>query len=124
MENGYASQLMPFFAVILVIFLAYVSTKFISKKYTKLNSGTIIKVVERVSLGQDKMLVLVTVNNKAYFLGITDKSISKVCEFDDSEFILDADLAKQDFSSILAEGMKKYSIFNKQGKKNKNGCGK
>lgn len=122
--DEYTSQLMAFFMVILVIFLAYVGTKFISAKYTKLNSGKMIKVLERVSLGQDKMLILVTVNKKAYFLGITDKSVSKVCEFDDIEILGDADLANPNFSSILAEGIKKYSIFNKSENKNKNGCGK
>ena len=111
---------MPIFGVILVVILAYVGTKLLSKKYGKISSGKNIKVLERVSLGQDKLLVLVTVNKKAFLLGVTDKSFSTVTEFTEEEVVQAADNQKMDFSSLLSDSMKKYSPINLSSKKSKN----
>jgi len=133
-QDGFLYQLMPFFGVILVIFLAYVGTKYISVRYAKMSSGKHIKVLERAALGQDRSLVLVTVNGKAYVLGVTGKSIDVLSTFEENEIAEAADPEKRDFSFFLAESLKRCSFphipefhirnLNVLNKKNKNGCGK
>jgi len=107
-ENLFDSyQLMPFFGVLLVIFLAYVGTKFISAKYAKMSSGKNIKVLERIALGQDKSLVLISLNKKAYLLGVTGKDISIVCQLDENELATVSVDNQADFLSLLTDGIKK-----------------
>lgn len=56
-----------------VIFLAYLTTKFLSK--TKLNglNGKNIKIIERVNISTDKYLMIIELNNEFYFIS-SDKS--------------------------------------------------
>lgn len=105
--SGSFSYLMPFFGVLLVIFLAYVGTKFISARYAKMSSGKNIKVLERITLGQDKSLVLITLNKKAYLLGVTGKDISIVCQLEENELLAVSEEKEADFLSLLTEGLKK-----------------
>lgn len=105
--SGSLSYLMPFFGVLLVIFLAYVGTKFISTRYAKMSSGKNIKVLERIALGQDKSLVLITLNKKAYLLGVTGKDISIVCQLDEEELAAVGEEKQADFLSLLTDGLKK-----------------
>ncbi len=113
MQDGFLYPLMSFFGVILVIFLAYFGTKYISMHYAKMSSGRHIKVLERASLGQDKSLVLVTVHEKAYVLGVTGKGIQVVCEFDENEIIQETECPKKEFTSFLSESFKKHTLFNR-----------
>lgn len=107
MSDSFSYQLMPFFGVLLVIFLAYAGTKFISKRYAKMSSGKNVKVMERINLGQEKSLVLITINKKAYLLGVTGKDMSIVCELDESELATVPEENKADFLSLITDGLKK-----------------
>gem|GEM_PF-4775099 len=90
-----------------MIFLAYAGTKFISKRYAKMSSGKNVKVMERINLGQEKSLVLITINKKAYLLGVTGKDMSIVCELDESELATVPEENKADFLSLITDGLKK-----------------
>lgn len=109
--------------VLFIIFLAYIGTRYISKKYAKMSSGKIIRIIERVPLGQDKMLALVSIGEKSYLLGVTGKNISSLCEFTGDEAPLPEAPVKADFSSLLAENLKKYSFLPWPGKKDQDKFG-
>lgn len=111
MQGTFVSLLMPFIGVLFVILLAYLGTKYISQKYAKMSTGRHLRVIERVALGQDKSLVLLTVNKKAYLLGVTAKGINTVCEFAENDLPTDSGQQNQDFSKILRDSLKKYNIF-------------
>jgi flagellar biogenesis protein FliO len=68
LQNEGVLVFMQFLGVLFIIFLAYVGTKWISKKYSNISSGNQMKVLERISLGQDKSIVLV-LSEKRYLLG-------------------------------------------------------
>lgn len=121
MLDGVTSLMVPFVGMVFVIFLAYVGTKYISGRYAKMSSGRNMKVLERVALGQDKFLVLVAINKKAYLLGVTNTNISTVCEFNEEDIAADAALQKTDFPTLFADGLKKYSFLHMPSKSDENG---
>jgi flagellar biogenesis protein FliO len=88
--------------VVAIIFLAYWSTKWFSKKYNSISSGKHIRIIERCMISQDKLLVLAKVKDKVYFLSISAQNVETIDTFDSSEFPEVADNENQpDFSYIL-----------------------
>ena len=120
MNNEFVSLIGPLIGVLFVILLAYLGTRLIAQKYSKMNSGRYLKVIERVALGQDKALILLTVNQKVYLLGVTGKCINMVCEFEENELVEINNPSKQDFSALLGDSLKKYQIFHFPTKGDKN----
>ena len=120
MNNEFVSLIGPLIGVLFVILLAYLGTKFMAQKYSKMSTGRYLKVIERVALGQDKALVLLTVNQKAYLLGVTGKDINMLCEFEEQEFEEINNPFKQDFSALLGNCLKKYHVFHLPTKDDKN----
>ena len=121
MLDVFLSMIMPFLGVLLVLFLTYWGTKYISIRYARMSSGRHLKVLERTALGQDKFLALVSVNKRVYVLGVTGKAISTVCEFDENELPTEEPVPKTDFSAIFTESLQKYSLFQKFMKTEENG---
>ena len=61
---------------------AYYVTKYIAKRGFKASGNKNLKIVESVSLGIDKSLMLVKVGEQYLLLGSTQKSISMLAEID------------------------------------------
>lgn len=60
-----------------VLYLAYVASRYIGKKFTAANKSRYINIVERVSLGVDKQLVLIRVGSE-YYLFLSGKKDFKM----------------------------------------------
>jgi flagellar biogenesis protein FliO len=116
-------MIMPFLGVLLVLFLTYWGTKYISVRYARISSGRHMRVLERAALGQDKFLALVSINKKVYVLGVTGKTIATVCEFDENELPKEEPMPQTNFSAVFTESLQKYSLFQKFIKKEENGEG-
>jgi flagellar protein FliO/FliZ len=67
------------FAILLalgsILFLAYVTTKYIGKKSKKASRGNYIQVIETISLGMDKQLLLVKVAEQYVLISSSGKNI-------------------------------------------------
>lgn len=88
--------------VVAIIFLAYWSTKWFSKKYSSIRGGRHIKVVERCMVGQDKVLVLARVKGKVYFLAVSSQNTATVDTWGTEEFPeIEEDESPPDFLSVL-----------------------
>ncbi|MGI5891290.1 MAG: flagellar biosynthetic protein FliO [Bacillota bacterium] len=108
-DSVLSNLIMPFFGVILVIFLAYWGTKWLSKKYRRICSGKYMKIMERVALGQDKSLVLVEMSDKIYFLAVSAKGVEtiSVLAHDQVKELPVIERNQAEFSQILADMIKK-----------------
>ncbi|GEM_PF-3005300 len=115
MQSEYTSLFVPFIIVVLVIIFAYLGTRFISAKYTRMTSGKHLKIIERVSLGQDKSLLLVRIMTKTYLIGVSGSGINVVSEFIDGEFADDTTSGNPDFYSILTDNFKKMLFHTPSG---------
>lgn len=68
-----------------ILYLAYITTKFIGKRYSikgkKYNNLT---VIETAAVGPDRQLMIVKVAGKCLLLGATPQNISLICELDEN----------------------------------------
>ncbi|MEA5040828.1 MAG: flagellar biosynthetic protein FliO [Clostridiaceae bacterium] len=86
-DGGESAQmlLLPLLGVALVIFLAYIFTKWLAGKYSGNAAGRYVKVIERLSVGKDRELVLIELNGRAHLLGITGQGVTTICSFEAGE---------------------------------------
>lgn len=102
--------LLPLFAVIAVIFGAYLTTKFVAKKQNTFSSGNYIRVLERVVLGKDAYLAIAKVGEKAFLLSMTSQRVEMLCELDcDSLKPIKNEHRGTDFLSLLTSAFNRKS---------------
>ena len=107
------SALGSLIVVILVVVLAFVTSRWYAKKISGggfVGSGRHIKVVDRVALGQTAGLAIVEVGGKYYFVGISERKVELLCELDDyARFVgeMDDPAPSEPFSSVLRKFMDK-----------------
>lgn len=68
----------------IVIVLIYITLKFSGKHIGNMTNGRLIRVVERVQLGQNSYIAVVIIDNKAYVVSSSDKGINILKELDDN----------------------------------------
>lgn len=72
-----------------ILYLAYVSTKYIGKRYSLSGKGNgNLKILDSISLGKDSRLCIVKAGQKYLLLGITQHNISLVSELAEEELEL------------------------------------
>ncbi len=69
--------------IILVLFLTYYCTKWLSTKTSMVLKSKYMSITDKMMLGQNKFLAIAEINNKYYLLGITENSINILKELDD-----------------------------------------
>lgn len=69
-----------------ILYLAYVTTKFIGKRYSvNGKSYKNLKVLETIAVGPDRQLMIVKTAGKYLLLGATPQNISLITELDQSQ---------------------------------------
>ncbi len=115
---SFLTLLWTLICLILILFLAYFSVKLLAKKQRISGAGKLIKVLDQVSIGQDKVLVVVKVADKTMLIAMSSNTVTKVCELDNDyceKFILQNPVMP--FSEVLK------SAFNKTKNDDKNNKG-
>lgn len=75
-------------AFVIILFCAYIATKFIGKRMTIRSVGNKnINIIESVSLGQNKALLIVESAGKTFLLGMTQNKISLISELEGEKII-------------------------------------
>ncbi len=101
--NQGISLIMAFLGIVVVIFLALYTTRFIGKKYNFKNSKSKnIKLIETLTLGQDKCIIIVKATDKYLLLGVTSQNISVLQEINPENLDISLEQNSQpDFSDIF-----------------------
>lgn len=95
----------------LVLLLFWIMKKFNAR--VTLSDSRNMKILERINLGPDKMLLLVSVCGKCMVLGVTSNHTEKICELEQTEEELTRPSDDgnpsfgQSFKSILSDMMKR-----------------
>lgn len=95
----------------LIFFLFYALRKL--NKGISVKSGTKLRVLDRINLGRDGMLLVVSVCNKLMLLGVTAQKVDKLCDLDmtEEEYLNSSGLQSgeksADFKSVLFSMMGK-----------------
>ena len=96
---------LSFLGVLGLIFFLFYAIKKLNKGIS-VKSGAKLRVLDRINLGRDGMLLVVSVCNKLMLLGVTAQRVDKLCDLDMTEEYLNA-LTPQpgeksaDFKSVL-----------------------
>lgn len=95
------SWLLSLIGVIGLIFLLFYALKKLNKK-VNVTSGSKLRVLDRVSLGRDGMLLVISVTGKLMLIGVTPQRVEKLCDLEQSEEEYISGTQEQDFKSVLA----------------------
>jgi flagellar biogenesis protein FliO len=82
---GGGQWLLSLLSLILVVFLAYWTTRFLAGRYGNLPTRH-IKVAESLCLGSNRYLYLLLVNNHALLVGSTEQGLALIKEYDEPGF--------------------------------------
>ena len=61
--------------VVFVLLLAYWCSRLLGKNWMRSSSGKHIKIIEQLQIGPDKQLLLVKLQERVYFLGVSQAGI-------------------------------------------------
>lgn len=102
MGKEYFQMIMALIGVLALIFLMF----WLLKKFNvrvALSDSRNMKILERINLGPDKMLLLVSVCGKCMVLGVTSNHTEKICDLEETEEEL---LAKTSDNPTFSESFK------------------
>ena len=80
----YFQMIMALVGVLALVFVVFWLMKKLNKRIT-VSDGKNMKILERVNLGPDKMLLLVSVCGKCMVLGVTSQHAEKICDLEQTE---------------------------------------
>lgn len=75
--------LLYLFVLVLVLFLAYYTTKLVGRSAGGKQLGKSIRVLERTGVGRDSWLMIVEVQGKVLLLGLSPAGIQQITELED-----------------------------------------
>lgn len=80
----YFQMIMALIGVLALVFAIFWLMKKLNKRVS-LSDGKNMKILERINLGPDKMLILVSVCGKCMVLGVTSAHTEKICDLEQTE---------------------------------------
>ena len=72
-----------FVAVIVIIYLSYLASKYIGKGLGGRNSSRYMRLIDQITLGQDRHVAIMQVGGKYLLVGVTSGQISLISEVTD-----------------------------------------
>jgi len=69
----------------MIIFLIYITAKYGGTYLSKINNGRVIRVYERVPLGQNSFLTVVTIAGKPYVISNTQNEVKILLELKEED---------------------------------------
>ncbi|MBQ5318959.1 MAG: flagellar biosynthetic protein FliO [Oscillospiraceae bacterium] len=102
--------------VIGLLFLTFYAYKWLNKHRMSGGFGynnRSIKIVEYVSIAQDKQLMIVTVGSKKMLLGVTPNAVTKVCDLDDEDIAVCESESEGEESGFMNSLKKAFAERNK-----------
>lgn len=100
--------LLSFIGVLGLIFFLFYALKKLNKGIS-VKSGSRLRVLDRVNIGREGMLLIVSVCGRVMLLGVTAQKVDKLCDLDISEDEYLSMEQTPDFKSVLAS-----AFFKKQ----------
>lgn len=126
MGGSFAARLFTVFGTLiifaLILYLAYIASRYLGKRFSSVNrTGSNMKILESMPVGQDKILLIVKAGEKTMLLGSSKDHIEYICDLDESELVTDSVTQEHsgDFSQIFKKALsERLSSFKSGGNKN------
>lgn len=82
---------MPLFlalvAVVVVIYLSYLFSKYVAVGAAKINAAKYMKVIDRIALGQDKLIVILQIGEQYFMTSVTSQSVQILKELTSEDLV-------------------------------------
>lgn len=102
---GFLNTIAILFVFSAILFLAYVVSKYVGSKASKMMQGQNIRVVETISMGMDKQLHLVKVGDQFILLATSGKNITMLTEVKPDDI---GEVSIEKVESLGLDGFKQY----------------
>jgi len=83
--DGVLTLVVALAAVAAVLYLSYIFSRYLAAGAAKINRSKYVKIIDRVVLGQDRMMLIVMIGEKYYLVGSTSQSIQILTELEDKD---------------------------------------
>lgn len=108
-------------AFLIVIFLLFLTTKYLAYKSKKMLQGNYMHIVETLSLGVNNRLHLIKIDNEFFVISATGKSVEFLARVNINDYqeeeIKNPISEVIDFKSILKKNISGFGFVNKEDKK-------
>lgn len=110
--------IVTFVVAALIIYLSYVCSKYIGKSMSKGSSSRYMRLIDQITLGQDRHIAVVQVSGRYMLVGITAGQINVLAELQDDELFPlspesgDSEMKTPDFRAL----MEKLGNLSKKGR--------
>lgn len=95
--------MLALFAVVAVIYLSYVFSKYVALGASKMSGTKYMRVVDRMMLGQDKMMIIVQIGESYYLTGVTSQNVQIIKELSGDELIeMEAAVPSATFQQVMS----------------------
>lgn len=100
------SLILSLIGIILVLFLTYYSTKWLSTKTNLSMKSKYMNIIDKIMVGQNKFLAIAEIYHKYYLISIAENSINIIKELEDFKPLIDEESEIQ-FNKIFNKFLKK-----------------
>lgn len=95
-------------ALVFVLFLAYITIKWMGRRMSAQAGGRVIKIIDRVMIGQDKCLLVLSVGGQTMLVGMTGDAVTKLADLPDlTQQPADGIATPPEFYDVLSDAVKK-----------------
>ncbi len=103
---------MFFSLVIMIVFIAaiYYGSRWLKKRYSISPGNKLIKIIDRIMLGQDKSIVIADILNCKYIIGISGQQITLLKDLGEIELPELKPSGQEDFAAVFGEILKKQTL--------------
>lgn len=111
--------IVTFAVAALIIYLSYICSKYIGKNMNKSSSSRYMRLIDQITLGQDRHIAVVQVSGRYMLVGITAGQINVLTELQDDELFplspepVDSEMKVPDFKAMME---KLGNLTNKKGR--------
>lgn len=82
------SIIVTFAAAALIIYLSYLFSKYVGKTMNKSSSSRYMRLIDQITIGQDRNIVIMQAGDKYLLVGITSGQINLLREMKEEELVL------------------------------------
>lgn len=111
------SVIVTFAIAALIIYLSYVASKYIGKAANRSSSSRYMRLIDQITIGQDRHIAIMQAGDKYLLVGITSGQINVLREMKEEELILLS--PDEDQTNIQTPNFKEF--FEKLGNAKKKG---
>lgn len=98
--DGVFPLILALIAVGVVLYLSYLFSRYLAIGAAKVNKSKYIKIIDRIVLGQDRMIMIALIGEKYYLIGSSAQSIQILTELDEKA-MTEISLSDRDADSVV-----------------------